>query len=452
MGDTEQNGVQADVQDFITNQNRMNTNVIAFMDLYRTDKVARDKQQSDTLALLKQLLERNNDEPPTKKIQTNPDEATSGSSGVAAANEAILGSKTVSKDSPPEAISGSGEQTLVQDEVEVHVRHDQNKTLMDDELDLFNQLATGEQKDPLEEDQEEHDLNNLSEEQVEEYLLKEYSDALSQTEEKFGPPVSQVVGILCEKIWGRVILSQDKKKAMQEGINVPQNCKSLKAPVLNPPVHIRVHDNTRKKDDAAKWKQANMSRVAIPLLYALGEMDKTKQAMEGQPKFLSLEPRNFEEAKKVLKVIKGKNEIALQGIVTGKAKVTKSFQLLNYYNTEATRKRKQDICDSLGSAFKPYGLETVAPTKELFDEEQMKRMKSELKAIKPKVELPKNGASSTKSRRSGSQNQGKNSNHHKSSSGNSYSNYNNNQNNYNGGNSSGSGQKKQYPKRKGGKN
>ena len=129
MGDTEQNGVQSDVQDFITNQNRMNTDVIAFMDHYRTDKVARDKQQSDTLALLKQLLERNNDEPPTKKIRTNPGEATSGSSGVAAANEATLGSKTVSKDSPPEAISGSGEQTLAQDEVEVHVRHDQNKML-----------------------------------------------------------------------------------------------------------------------------------------------------------------------------------------------------------------------------------------------------------------------------------------------------------------------------------
>ena len=61
-----------------------------------------------------------------------------------------------------------------------------------------------------------------------------------------------------------------------------------------------------------------------------GEMDKTKQAMEGQAKFLSLEPKNFEEAKKILKVVKGKNEIALQGIVTGKAKVTKRFQLLNY--------------------------------------------------------------------------------------------------------------------------
>ena len=72
-----------------------------------------------------------------------------------------------------------------------------------------------------------------------------------------------------------------------------------------------------------------------------------------QAKFLSLEPKNLEEAKKMLKVIKSKNVIALEGIKTGKAKITKILQLLNYYNTEATRKRRQDICDSFGSAFKP---------------------------------------------------------------------------------------------------
>ena len=57
----------------------MNNDVIAFMDLYRTDKIAREKQQSDTLALLQKLIERNNDEPPTKKIRTNPEEAIAGS-------------------------------------------------------------------------------------------------------------------------------------------------------------------------------------------------------------------------------------------------------------------------------------------------------------------------------------------------------------------------------------
>ena len=51
MEDAVQN-VPSDVQSFITNQNQMNNDVIAFMDLYTTEKVAREKQQSDTLALL----------------------------------------------------------------------------------------------------------------------------------------------------------------------------------------------------------------------------------------------------------------------------------------------------------------------------------------------------------------------------------------------------------------
>ena len=39
-----------------------------------------------------------------------------------------------------------------------------------------------------------------------------------------------------------------------------------------------------------------------------------------------------------------------------------------------------------------YRLETVAPGNQLFDEEQMKRLKSELKTIKPRVELTKKQA------------------------------------------------------------
>ena len=58
MENTEQNSVQTDVQDFISNQNRMNNDIVALMEGYRSDKVARDKQQTDTLALLQQLIEK----------------------------------------------------------------------------------------------------------------------------------------------------------------------------------------------------------------------------------------------------------------------------------------------------------------------------------------------------------------------------------------------------------
>ena len=105
-------------------------------------------------------------------------------------------------------------------------------------------------------------------------------------------------------------------------------------------------------------------------------------------------------------MVKSKNDLATTTIASAKTHVSKSFRMLNYYCTEATRKRRQDVCDALGSAFKPYGLETTPPDKHLFDEDQLKRMKSEIKAIKPKAETSKNLNGSTKSRRSSTHNSG----------------------------------------------
>ena len=77
----------------------------------------------------------------------------------------------------------------------------------------------------------------------------------------------------------------------------------------------------------------------------------------------------------------------------------------------------------------------------------MKRMKSEIKAIKPKMETSKNSTGSRKSCRSGRHNSGystKNNNFTKNQSGGSFSNYNNNQNNFNSGNNKNGG-RKNYP-------
>ena len=87
--------------------------------------------------------------------------------------------------------------------------------------------------------------------------------------------------------------------------------------------------------------------------------------------------------------------------------------LLNYNFTETTRKRKTDICNALGSAFKPHINESTVTGENLFDDETMKNMKTELKKInvKPLVKASpaKNGSSFGKSPRSHQQYQGNNS-------------------------------------------
>ena len=442
--------VTEDVAKFISNQTEMNNTIGQFMESYARDKATRDQQQSDTIKLLQTLMQKTANEPPAKKTRVDPDEATSGSHR-GTPDEAISGS-TVSGGkqkvaTSAVAIMGTGETSSDMVEIDVGTAN----SLIDEELALLNQLndpdGNKENEETLtEEEPPEANLNEMTEEQVEDYLCREYSDWLSQTEEKVGPPVSQVLGVLCERLWGKLLLSQEKKKEMQDGINIPSNCRSFKAPKLNPEIHIRIYENARKKDDAAKTRQVNMARAAIPLLYTLGELDASKQRLENQLKFLR-EPRDLEEAKKIIAVAKKQNEAALASTKTAKSKVSKSFQLLNYNCTETTRKRRQDICGELGSALKPFGLETTAPKEHLFDEDAMKRMKSELKAIKPKVEKPKNVPSSTQSRRSGNHTQGKNNNYHKNPSSNSSGNYNNNNSGQH--NSGNNANTKKYPQRNG---
>ena len=441
MTDTEGEGtVNNNILQFIGAQNQRNEEIRSFMEKYAEDKNARDKQQQETMLLLQQILQKNTDAPPAKKPRTDVEGTIAGPSHSSDATvETTSGSGTGGKGkllASAVPTLGSADQGILDIHPEAEDLMDENDRL------LLNKLSAGETEQTQSDMTEEPvDLDNMSEDQLEAYLCSEYSDMLSQTEEKFGPPVSQALGAICQRFWGKVLLSQEKKKALQEGLDIPSNCKALKAARVNSEIYIRLKDSAIQKDDTAKIRQINMAKAAIPILYSLGEMDKNKAALEAQAKFLSIEPKTLDDAKKMLQTIKAKNETALTSINSSKSKVSKVFQLLNYNCTETTRKRRQDICYDLGSAFKPYGLENVPPTENLFDEEQMKRMKSDLKNIKPKAkdqqQSSKNGSGFAKSRRGSNQHEGKT-----NRSGNNSNNH-RNQGNYKGKNSN----TKEYPKR-----
>ena len=61
----------------------------------------------------------------------------------------------------------------------------------------------------------------------------------------------------------------------------------------------------------------------------MGEIDKMKGAIEALQKILNYEPRDFEEAKKMLKVVATRSETLRQNVMTTSAKINKSFILLN---------------------------------------------------------------------------------------------------------------------------
>ena len=81
-----------------------------------------------------------------------------------------------------------------------------------------------------------------------------------------------------------------------------------------------------------------------------------------------------------------------------------SVKVMNYGFTKRTRKRKTDICKSLGSSFATYNKSLETGEEDLFGEEDMKNMKTELNGIKPKETKDvksKNGSYSGRSQRGG---------------------------------------------------
>ena len=116
----------------------------------------------------------------------------------------------------------------------------------------------------------------------------------------------------------------------------------MKAPRLNTEVYIRIYENAANKDKAMMDRQRDITKAAIPVLKAMGEMERVKSNME-----------------KCLKA-KGKENItdedtdSYRGIKTSLDELENSVLMLNYNFTETTRRRKYDVCQALGAQFRPY--------------------------------------------------------------------------------------------------
>ena len=186
-----------------------------------------------------------------------------------------------------------------------------------------------------------------------------------------GDPVVPNIKALVTATWGKLKLAAKTKTDLQEKIPIPSNCAPLKAPKLNTEVYIRVYDHHTQKDEALKKNQRDIAKATIPILRALGDMEK----MEGVYEKV-LRGKNKEDITKEEKYIyRTMKENAKQ--------LQSSVLMLNYNFTEITRKRKFDICQALGPAFRPYAF--AEDTGEfLFGLETQKAMKSELKKVQVK--------------------------------------------------------------------
>ena len=123
-------------------------------------------------------------------------------------------------------------------------------------------------------------------------------------------------------------------------------------PLLNPQIYNKVHDSATSRDKGAQWKQRLLVKSTIPLVKAVVALKGLKIPRDIKRKLQDVSPL-----------------------------LHKSLRLNNTMFTEIQRKRKSNICQSLGKNFnKPYA-KSDSSEDYLFDEKTMERMNQDLNTI-----------------------------------------------------------------------
>ena len=182
-----------------------------------------------------------------------------------------------------------------------------------------------------------------------------YKDLLASVQEDFGPPIDTKLADVLERIWGKAKLGDSQKEELKNTL-IPDNYPFMKT-LLNPEIYNKVNDSAKSRDKGAQRKQSLLFKSTIPLVKAV----------------VALKGLEHDAQDKIPRDIKRK----LQDV---SPLLHKSLRLNNTMFTEIQRKRKSDICQSLGKNFKPYA-KSDSSEDYLFDEKTMKRMNQDLKTI-----------------------------------------------------------------------
>ena len=188
---------------------------------------------------------------------------------------------------------------------------------------------------------------------------KSYKDLLASVQEDFGPPIDTKLAGVLEKIWVKAKLGESQKEELKNTL-IPENCPFTKNPLLNSEIYNKVNDSASSRDKGAQRKQRLLVKSTIPLVKAV----------------VALKGLEHDAHDKIPRGIKRK----LQDVSPF---LHKSLRLNNAMLTEIQRKRKSDICQSLGKNFKPYA-QSNSSEDYLFDEKTIKRVNHDLKTIHDK--------------------------------------------------------------------
>ena len=129
----------------------------------------------------------------------------------------------------------------------------------------------------------------------------------------------------------------------------------MKTPYLNLEIYSRRSDLAVNKDKTAQRKQRQTVKTTISLMKAIASLKEVETEIKKK-----VSPDTFEKLKSI------------------SPQLHQSFRVLNAYFTDIQRKRKGDVCSSLGRHFKQFS-QSDSSEQDLFDEPAMKRITAEMK-------------------------------------------------------------------------
>ena len=271
------------------------------------------------------------------------------------------------------------------------------------------------------------DNDEMTEEELEDLATGTYKSMLDTVEEELGEPINDALANACKRTFGQVILDAKVKEELLKSIKIPRNMKMMKPPKMNTEMYIRLNNIGKDKDEAAVNRQTEVTKAMVPLLRALGKVTEAKDLMKKNAKRdKNAHPLTQYEKDAYEKL----NDVAELG--------QKCYNVLNYFLTDNTRKRRYTVCHGLGSTFGSFPGIKQTPTEEtefLFNEDIMKKMKSDLKKLP--VQAPRHSKNwrgsgkSTRSFQSGNNYNRYDNNPNRNNGNNNYNNYNSNRNNNN---------------------
>ena len=155
-----------------------------------------------------------------------------------------------------------------------------------------------------------------------------------------GPSVETKFAEFCGKIWGKTKPKGRSSTGDEfKNILIPSNCSCLRSPYLNSEIYNKLHDATTNRDKGTHRKQRAYAKATIALMQAVANLKEIeKKAIE-------------ELSKEIYSKLRDISPLLHQ-----------SVRMQNVLFTGRQRKRKCDVCSTLGNDFRCYS--RCPPTKD----------------------------------------------------------------------------------------